>query len=160
MASKEPDDDDEWCEKQNVEPCSIPGKTNLRSLPKRMNTWPKKNLMTMTSEVKMPLRLRPDQKALVLHPWCWELRLMSAVSEMDETSALWLLRLMAALIGFYSVKSWLRHMTLEMHSKCIRLRRFILHSEYGKMPAHDFLIGRNQPTVRPSQVKHPGHTVG
>ena len=51
-------------------------------------------------------------------------------------------------------------MTLEMHSKCIRLRRFILHSEYGKMPAHDFLIGRNQPTVRPSQVKHPGHTVG
>ena len=71
MASKEPDDDDEWCEKQNVEPCSIPGKTNLRSLPKRMNTWPKKNLMTMTSEVKMPLRLRPDQKALVLHPWCW-----------------------------------------------------------------------------------------
>ena len=88
MASKEPDDDDEWCEKQNVEPCSIPGKTNLRSLPKRMNTWPKKNLMTMTSEVKMPLRLRPDQKALVLHPWCWELRLMSALSELDENFCL------------------------------------------------------------------------
>ena len=49
-----------------------------------MNTWPKKNLMTMTSEVKMLLRLRPDQKALVLHPWCWELRLMSALSELDE----------------------------------------------------------------------------
>ena len=29
-----------------------------------MNTWPKKNLMTMTSEVKMLLRLRPDQKHL------------------------------------------------------------------------------------------------
>ena len=70
-----------------------------------MNTWPKKNLMTMTSEVKMLLRLRPDQKALVLHPWCWKLRLMSALSELDETSALWLLRLMAASIGFYSVKS-------------------------------------------------------
>ena len=70
-----------------------------------MNTWPKKNLMTMTSEVKMLLRLRPDQKALVLHPWCGELRLMSALSELDETSALWLLRLMAASIGFYSVKS-------------------------------------------------------
>ena len=70
-----------------------------------MNTWPKKNLMTMISEVKMLLRLRPDQKALVLHRWCWELRLMSALSELDETSALWLLRLMAASIGFYSVKS-------------------------------------------------------
>ena len=69
--------------------------------------------------------------------------------------ALWLLR-----FGFYRVKSWLRLRTLEMHSKCIRLRRFILHSEYGKMPAHDFLIGRNQPTVRPIQVKHPIHTVG
>ena len=51
-------------------------------------------------------------------------------------------------------------MTLEMHSKCIRLQSFNLHSEYGKMPAHNFLIGRNQPTVRPSQVNHPGHTVG
>ena len=30
---------------------------------------------------------------------------MSALSELDETSALWLLRLMAASIGFYSVKS-------------------------------------------------------
>ena len=46
-------------------------------------------------------------------------------------------------------------MTLEMHSECIQLRRFSLHSEYGKMPAHDFLIGRNQPTVRPSQVQRP-----
>ena len=62
---------------------------------------------------------------------------------------------MSASIGFYIVKSWLRHMTLEMHSMCIRLRRFILHSEYGKMPAHNFLIGRNQPTVRPSEVKTP-----
>ena len=160
MASKEPDDDDEWCEKQNVETCSIPGKTNLRSLPKRMNTWPKKNLMTMTSEVKMLLRLRPDQKHLYCTRGAGNFDLCLLCPNWTKTSALWLLRLMAASIGFYSVKSWLRHMTLEMHSKCIRLRRFILHSEYGKMPAHDFLIGRNQPTVRPSQVKHPGHTVG
>ena len=66
MASKEPDDDDEWCEKQNVEPCSIPGKTNLRSLPKRMNTWPKKNLMTMTSDVRMLLRLWPNRRFAAL----------------------------------------------------------------------------------------------
>ena len=149
MASKEPDDDDEWCEKQNVETCSIPGKTNLRSLPKRMNTWPKKNLMTMTSEVKMLLRLRPDQKHLYCTRGAGNFDLCLLCPNWTSTSALWLLRLMAASIGFYSVKSWLRHMTLEMHSKCIRLRRFILHSEYGKMPAHDFLIGRNQPTVRP-----------
>ena len=42
-------------------------------------------------------------------------------------------------------------MTLEMHSECIRLRRSILHSTYGKMPAHHFLIGRNQP------IQHPWH---
>ena len=162
MASKEPDDDDEWCEKQNVEPCSIPGKTHLRSLPKRMNTWPKKNLMTMTSEVEMLLRLRPNRRfaACTLPLVVLWFRLMSSLSELDETSALWLLRLMAASIGFYYVKSWLRLMTLEMHSECIRLRKFILLSEYGKMPAHDFLIGRNQPTVWPSQVQHPWHTVG
>ena len=150
MASKEPDDDDEWCEKQNVETYSIPGKTNLRSLPKRMKTWPEKNLMTMTSEVKMLLRLRPDQKHLYCTRGAGNFDLCLLCPNWTKTSALWLLRLMAASIGFYSVKSWLRHMTLEMHSKWIRLRRFILHSEYGKMPAHDFLIGRNQPTVRPS----------
>ena len=29
-----------------------PRNSNLRSLPKRMNTWPKKNLMTMTNDVR------------------------------------------------------------------------------------------------------------
>ena len=101
-----------------------------------------------------------DQKHLYCNRGAGNFDLCLLCPSWTKTSALWLLRLMAALIGFYSVKSWLRHKTLEMHSKCIRLRRFILHSEYGKMPAHDFLIGRNQPTVRPSQVKHPGHTVG
>ena len=108
------------------------------------------------------LRVGPkrDQKHLYCTRGAGNFDLCLLCPNWTKTSALWLLRLMAASIGFYSVKSWLRHMTLEMHSKCIRLRRFILHSEYGKMPAHDFLIGRNQPTVRPSQVKHPGHTVG
>ena len=116
----------------------------------KLKNWTMKVSLWVETQKMAESRTKKGPKALELHPWCWELRLMSALSELDETSALWLLRLMAASIGFYSVKSWLRHMTLEMHSKCIRLRRFILHSEYGKMPAHDFLIGRNQPTVRPS----------
>ena len=33
-------------------PSFLPSKSDLRSLPKRMNTWPKKNLMTMMSDVR------------------------------------------------------------------------------------------------------------
>ena len=107
MASKEPDDDDEWGE-------------NAAETPTR-------------------------PKALVLHPWCWELRLMSALSELDETSALWLLRLLAASIGFYSVKSWLRHMTLEMHSKCIRASE--IHTPLGiRENARSWLFDWSKPT--------------
>ena len=86
-------------------------------------------------------RTKKDQKHLNCTRGAGNFDLCLLCPNWTSTSALWLLRLMAASIGFYSVKSWLRHMTLEMHSKCIRLRRFILHSEYGKMPAHDFLIG-------------------
>ena len=72
-----------------------------------MNTWPEKNLMTMTSDVKMLLRLRPNRRfaACTLPLVVLGLRLMSSLSELDETSTLWLLRLMAASIGFYYVKS-------------------------------------------------------
>ena len=95
-------------------------KTNLRSLPKRMNTWPQKNLMTMTSEVKMMPRLRPDQKHLYCTRGAGNFDLCLLCPNWTKTSALWLLRLMAASIGFYSVKSWLRHNdawnALEVHT--------------------------------------------
>ena len=126
--------------KKRKAPSFLPSKSDLRSLPKRMNTWPKKNLMAMTSDVRMLLRLRPNRR-------------FAALVVLVTSTYVFFVRigrnfcLMASLP--YGCFDWilLRLMTLEMHSECIRLRSFILHSEYGKMPAHDFLIGRNQPTV-------------
>ena len=37
---------------------------------------------------------------------------------------------------------------------------FNLHSWYGKMPAHDFMLSRNRVTMQPTEVKHREHTVG
>ena len=43
----------------------VPRKSNLRSLPEKMNTWPEKNLMTMTSDVRDKTL---DNVLYLLHP--------------------------------------------------------------------------------------------
>ena len=43
----------------------VPSKSNLRSLPEKMNTWPEKNLMTMTSDVRDKTL---DHVLYLLHP--------------------------------------------------------------------------------------------
>ena len=98
-----------------------------------------------------------------LRPRFRELRLMS-------TSSKWTKLLPYGFFAIWLLQSWLYYIESGLRQKgrltCIRsahgfrdISQPMLTFEYGKMPAHRFLIGRNQPAVRPSQVKHPGQTV-
>ena len=109
----------------------------------------------------IPLRLRPHRRFAALVVFGTSTYVFFV--RIGRTSALWLLRLMAASIWFYGVKSWLRHMTLEMHSDCIRLRGFSLH--WIRENARSWFSDWSKPTdgatkSGPTPMTHCGVMVG